>query len=51
MGCEACHGPGEAHASWAKTLPEGAKPEKPATGLLVDFSAGDARYEIESCAP
>jgi tetratricopeptide (TPR) repeat protein len=51
VGCETCHGPGEAHASWAKTLPEGVKPEDGATGLLVNFAAGDARYEVEGCAP
>jgi tetratricopeptide (TPR) repeat protein len=51
VGCEACHGPGEAHDAWARTLPEGATPEHGATGLLVDFKAGDARYEVEGCAP
>jgi len=51
VGCEACHGPGEAHASWARTLPEGEKPADGETGLPVKFAAGDGRYEVEGCAP
>lgn len=52
VGCEACHGPGEAHVAWA--LPGGDyDPARWArvgeTGLTMDFSAG-AEVEIQQCA-
>ena len=65
VGCEACHGPGSAHAAWAKT-----KPADPTLGLTLRFderrdvawtidpksgTAGrsrpnDAHTELEVCA-
>lgn len=52
VGCEACHGPGEAHVSWA--LPGGDyDPTRwdrvGETGLTMDFAAG-AEAEIQQCA-
>lgn len=53
VGCEACHGPGEAHAVWAEK-PESFDP--PAwtdigkTGLTMHFSEAKASLEIEQCA-
>ena len=53
VGCEACHGPAEAHIAWARS---------PASfdayqwagvgsrGLTVPFDAGDAEVEIQLCA-
>jgi predicted CXXCH cytochrome family protein len=65
VGCEACHGPGSAHAAWAKT-----KPADPTMGLTVRFDErrgvawtidpasgtaarsqpNDRRVEVEVCA-
>ena len=65
VGCEACHGPGSAHAAWAKT-----KPADPTLGLTVRFDErrdvtwtidpakgsalrsrpNDAHTEVEVCA-
>lgn len=52
VGCEACHGPGEAHRDWA--LANGDyDPERwqnlSETGLTMDFAAG-AEAEIQQCA-
>lgn len=53
VGCEACHGPGEAHMSWAK------QPDKFSAsdwqgidklGLVPTYKAGDAASEINLCA-
>ncbi len=53
VGCEACHGPGEAHLTWAKAPDDyqagnfaGAGPR----GLSVAFAAGNPGAEIEVCA-
>ena len=52
VGCEACHGPGEAHVAWAKSTEsfeqtEGLTP----LGFTVGFSDDDPKGEIELCAP
>ena len=53
VGCEACHGPGEAHVAWARAPDEfepgnftGTGP----TGLNVDLAASEPGTEIEVCA-
>jgi predicted CXXCH cytochrome family protein len=51
VGCQACHGPGEAHVRWAEALAGAAAPEAADDGLVVHFDAADARGEIETCAP
>ncbi len=53
VGCEACHGPGEAHLAWANS-PEtyGSGPWGHLTdrGLVTQFAAGSPATEIEQCA-
>src|SRR5262245_41360468 len=50
VGCQACHGPGEAHVAWARGARD--KAAAPAAdGLLVHLKRGDARAEIDTCAP
>ncbi|CTQ55288.1 decaheme c-type cytochrome, DmsE family [Roseibium album] len=53
VGCEACHGPGEAHVAWAEM--SGAEAESPfpglsERGLLVEFTKGLPETEIQQCA-
>ncbi|TYC48320.1 hypothetical protein FMN50_27470 [Rhodobacterales bacterium] len=53
VGCEACHGPGEAHVSWAKDAEAYSRSPFPGTGpggLTVGFSDGAPNREIEQCA-
>ncbi|WP_428686863.1 multiheme c-type cytochrome [Roseibium sp.] len=53
VGCEACHGPGEAHTAWAREPEAYAKSPFPGTdrtGLPVDFSQGLQTTEVEQCA-
>jgi len=55
VGCEACHGAGEAHVSWAQN-PDGYDPgqfsESDSKGLLIAFLDGSKgqKTEIDSCA-
>ena len=53
VGCEACHGPGEAHVAWARQ--PGAASIAPfdgvdAQGLAVSFTGDDRQAEIQTCA-
>lgn len=53
VGCEACHGPAEAHREWA-SVPEAFDRTRWSgtndRGLIVDFSDGNAETEIQQCA-
>lgn len=51
VGCEACHGPGEAHVAWAKDLETTQSPWTglTETGLTIDMSAGGEVY-LQQCA-
>lgn len=51
VACQACHGPGSLHVEWARAYAAGEEPDTPARGLTVDFASGDARYQVEACAP
>lgn len=54
IGCEACHGPGEAHVRWARD-PAAFQSKKPDSvddqGLAVSFPLKSAKDEIRLCAP
>ena len=51
VGCEACHGPGEAHVAWAEKLETTQSPWTGLTdvGLTIDMSAGGETY-LQQCA-
>jgi predicted CXXCH cytochrome family protein len=53
VGCEACHGPGEAHVAWAKEGEIGQAADAAAvgpSGLLLAFAEDDPETEIQLCA-
>ena len=53
VGCEACHGPGEAHVAWAEapdTFENARWPELTAKGFTIGFSVGVPETEIQQCA-
>lgn len=53
VGCEACHGPGEAHVVWAEGGMPTAQSPFPGTddkGLLLSFADGSAETEMQQCA-
>jgi predicted CXXCH cytochrome family protein len=53
VGCEACHGPGEAHVAWAQS-PSSSSASQPEgltdKGFTIDFSAASPETEIQLCA-
>ncbi len=53
VGCEACHGPGEAHVTWAMAPGDYDAthwPDLTAEGLTISFATGSPENEIEQCA-
>ncbi|WP_269583456.1 multiheme c-type cytochrome [Roseibium sp. Sym1] len=53
VGCEACHGPGEAHVAWARDRETYAASPFPGTGesgLLIGFTKALPETEIQQCA-
>lgn len=52
VGCEACHGPGEAHVAWAEKKPMTAQgwPGPEALGLTIRFGKDAPETEIQQCA-
>jgi tetratricopeptide (TPR) repeat protein len=50
VSCEACHGPGSRHVSWAE-MPEMARPPLANYGLLIGTSGMAAEHYVELCAP
>ena len=52
VGCEACHGPGEAHLAWANKNNDDAKGWQglTPTGFTVALNAQSAASEIQQCA-
>jgi predicted CXXCH cytochrome family protein len=51
VGCQACHGPGEAHLAWAEALRAGKRVDKDDDGLLVRSTRADSREQVDQCAP
>lgn len=53
VGCEACHGPGEAHVAWAEA-PDSYDatnwPDLAEAGFTIEFSAFAPELEIQQCA-
>jgi len=53
VGCEACHGPGEAHAQWARD-PDAYDPMRwqglTKTGFTIAYATDNAETEIQQCA-
>src|SRR5262249_42078086 len=48
VSCEACHGPGSGHLSWARGRPPGAPRAAPgATGLVVRLGHGDGARAVK----
>lgn len=51
VGCQACHGPGQAHLEWARSWTQTGPPAPGSDlGLMVDFAAGDSFYQVDQCA-
>ena len=50
VSCEACHGPGSWHVTWAEVDPMG-RPDIDDYGLVVDTSVMDNHQQVELCAP
>jgi predicted CXXCH cytochrome family protein len=51
VGCQACHGPGASHLGWAGLEDSSGTTAGTDMGLMVRFSPGNGRAEIETCAP
>jgi hypothetical protein len=53
VGCEACHGPGEAHIAWAKapdSYDAASRPRLTEKGFTITFAADAPEREIQQCA-
>ncbi|MEP3280466.1 MAG: multiheme c-type cytochrome [Stappiaceae bacterium] len=50
VGCEACHGPGAAHVSWARQPDKPEQAGLPKKGLVAGFSKASPEAEIQLCA-
>lgn len=52
VGCEACHGPGEAHLAWARSPDDYTVvwPGLSASGFTIEFTAGNPDVELDQCA-
>jgi len=48
VGCQACHGPGEAHVGWAEASRAGKRVDTKHDGLVVN--GADARGQVDGCA-
>ena len=49
VGCQSCHGPGEAHIEWASDTTQAAD-SADARGLMVSYADNTPAYQVDSCA-
>ncbi|MFT5049305.1 MAG: tetratricopeptide (TPR) repeat protein [Chlamydiales bacterium] len=49
VACEACHGPGEAHVTWAQASGSGTEPAD--MGLVANLRRGSPETQLNACAP
>jgi Flp pilus assembly protein TadD len=50
VGCQACHGPGRAHAAWADAVQAGKVARGGDPAVVVKFTATDPRRQADACA-
>jgi predicted CXXCH cytochrome family protein len=50
VGCQACHGPGQAHVDWARGERAADSPGYANTALVVDFKGNGSRDQVDTCA-
>jgi predicted CXXCH cytochrome family protein len=50
VGCQACHGPGQAHLAWAEAVRAGKRVDRSDDGLLVKSTRADSRAQVDQCA-
>ncbi|HXJ82657.1 MAG TPA: tetratricopeptide repeat protein [Candidatus Methylomirabilis sp.] len=51
VGCQACHGPGQAHVAWADARGASQRVKSDDDGLLVKVTRATSREQVDQCAP
>jgi predicted CXXCH cytochrome family protein len=49
VGCQACHGPGQAHVTWAQTVKDRRAAGNSDPGLVLDLRRANARGQVDAC--
>jgi predicted CXXCH cytochrome family protein len=50
VGCQACHGPGQAHVTWAEARRAGKRVDKADDGLRVKSKSATSADQVDNCA-